>query len=72
MGGLYRFGGESPGGPAVYNSITRRRGIIVPFDLSKEQLQQFYALLDRLVEILQEKAEEPQAPPRPELRLVKS
>ena len=60
------------GGPAVYNSIVRRKGIVVPFGLSKEQLQLFHTLLDRLVEILHEEPEETQASPRPALRLVKS
>jgi hypothetical protein len=73
-GRLFCFGGESSkGGPAVYNSIVRRKGVIVPFNLSKEELQQFYAFLDQLtIAILQEKAEEPEVPPRPALRLVKS
>jgi len=56
----------------TYNSIVRPRGIVVPFDLPKEELQQFYAFLDRLVEAIQQKDEEPQAPLRPTLRLVKS
>lgn len=56
----------------MHNSIVRRRGIVVPFDVSKEELQQFYAFLDRLVEAIQQKAEEPQVPPRPVLRLAKS
>lgn len=57
----------------MYNSIVRRKGIIVPFNLSKEELQQFYAFMDQLtIAILQKKVEEPQVPPRPALRLVKS
>lgn len=61
------------GGPAVSVNVSgSQRGSIVPFGLSKEHLQQFYTLLDRLTEILQEGAEEPQAPARPVLRLVKS
>lgn len=56
----------------MYNSIIRRKGIVVPFDLSKEELQLFYAFLDRLIEAIWQEEEEPQAPPRPVLRLVKS
>ena len=56
----------------MYNSIIRRKSVVVPFDASKEERQLFYTFLDRLIEAMQQKDEEPQAPPRPVLRLVKS
>lgn len=56
----------------MYNSIVHRKSIVVPFDVPKEQFQLFYAFLDRLIEIIWQEEEEPQAPPRPALRLVKS
>ena len=75
MSGLILSAGNhhSQGGPAICKSIARKKAVIVPFDLSPEELQYFYAFVEALAEAILQKPEEPKAPPiKPALRLVKS